>query len=586
MAFQVPITIRKAIRHIQRNEYVLPAIQREFIWRPHQITNLFDSLMRDYPIGSFLFWKVDKNHCNEYQFYRFLSSYHQKYNRRNEPINLKGDDEVTAVLDGQQRLTSLYIGLKGSYAYKLPRRWWRHDSSFPIRKLYLDIAQPMRDDGVGKEYDFRLLTDWGLTHSDPSAHWFPVGKVLEFEGLVDINKYLRTYDLSESNYSVDTLCKLYSVVSEKGLINYYEEEDQDIDKVLDIFIRVNSGGTVLSHSDLLLSIATSQWTEKDAREEIHGLVDELNRTRAGFNFNKDFVLKTCLVLADIRSIEFKVKSFTRENSEKIETEWYRISDALRVAVQLASLLGYNRHNLRSNNVLIPIAYYLYTRGITERDLVKASFAEDRKNIRNWIMRSLIKRGTFSSGLDRVLRTARSTIQANTGSFPVDRLDEAFARIGKALRFEEEELEDLLDRTHGTTFTVLALLYAGIDVATEFHIDHIFPRKMFTWSNLEKAKIPEDRIGEYQERRDRIGNLQLLRGQENLEKSAMMPAKWLRRHFSTEDKREEWLRLNFTDSIPEDMRDFIDFYEARRENMKKQLAELLGVSLSSPSPTEE
>lgn len=440
-------------------------------------------------------------------------------------------------------------------------------------------------DGVGKRYDFRLLTDWALNHSDPSAYWFPVGKILEFEGLIDINKYLRMRDLSESEYSVETLCKLYSAVSEKKLINYYEEEDQDIDKVLDIFIRVNSGGTVLSHSDLLLSIATSQWSEKDAREEIHGLVDELNRTRAGFNFNKDFVLKACLVLADIPSIEFRVKSFTRENSERIEVEWDRISDSLRAAVYLAACLGYNRHNLRSNNVLIPIAYYLHNRRIAEQEVVKSSFAKDRRLIRNWVTRALLKRGTFSSGLDRVLRTARVTIQANPFSFPVESLDEAFARIGKALRFEEEELEDLLDRTYGTTFTVLALLYPGIDVASEFHIDHIFPSKMFTARSLKKAGIPEDRIGEYQERRDRIGNLQLLRGQENLEKSARMPAEWLRRHFSAEEEREAWLQLNFTEDVPEEMQDFIGFYEARRANMKRRLAEILGVPVSS-TPVRE
>ena len=58
MAFQTPITIRKAIARIQTKEYVLPAIQREFVWPTRRIEWLFDSLMRDYPIGSFLFWKV------------------------------------------------------------------------------------------------------------------------------------------------------------------------------------------------------------------------------------------------------------------------------------------------------------------------------------------------------------------------------------------------------------------------------------------------------------------------------------------------------------------------------------------------
>ena len=581
MAFQIPITIRKAINHIQKNEYVLPAIQREFIWRPHQITNLFDSLMRGYPIGSFLFWKVDKDHCHKYQYYKFLDSYHQKTQRHNEPIRLTGDQGVTAILDGQQRLTSLNIALKGTFAYKMPRLWWNNPKAFPPRKLYLDIAQPVTDNEVGNKYNFQLLTERGLSHSRPFSHWFPVSEVLEFEGLREINRYLRMHNLLESEYPEDCLFKLYEVVSKDMLINYYEEEDQDLDKVVDIFIRVNSGGTPLSHSDLLLSIATSQWSGRNAREEINGLVDELNSTLGGFSLNKDFVLKTCLVLADISSIEFRVKSFTLENSKKIEDAWDKIQDALRAAVRLVKRFGYNGHSLRSNSVLIPVAYYFYLRGTSEQPILSNRFAEEREAIRNWVTRALLKRGTFGVGLDRVLRTARETILVNPSPFPMDALDEAFTKIHRPLRFTEEELEDLLDQTYGSrmAFSVLALLYPGVDLANLFHIDHIFPRTAFTKSELKKAGIPEDRIGEYQECRHRIGNLQILGSQENLEKSAMMPAEWLRKHFQNDDKRDAWLRRNYTNCVPEDMRDFIGFYESRRANMEKRLAEILGVTLT-------
>ncbi len=59
MAFQTPITIKDALDGIQRQAYVLPAIQREFTWRPNQIAGLFDSLMQGYPIGSrSLYWRV------------------------------------------------------------------------------------------------------------------------------------------------------------------------------------------------------------------------------------------------------------------------------------------------------------------------------------------------------------------------------------------------------------------------------------------------------------------------------------------------------------------------------------------------
>jgi hypothetical protein len=103
-----------------------------------------------------------------------------------------------------------------------------------------------------------------------------------------------------------------------NLINYYEEKTQDLEGVLNIFIRLNSGGTVLSYSDLLLSIAVAQWKQVDARAEIHKLVDELNRIGTGFALSQDFVLKAGLMLADIASVGFKVENFTTANMAALE----------------------------------------------------------------------------------------------------------------------------------------------------------------------------------------------------------------------------------------------------------------------------
>lgn len=131
-----------------------------------------------------------------------------------------------------------------------------------------------------------------------------------------------------------------------------------MDKVLNIFIRVNSGGTVLSYSDLLLSIATAQWDNLDAREEIIDCVDNINAIGSGFNVNKDFVLKSALVLTGFSDIAFKVDNFNKENMPKIENNRKTIKKALYQAFQLVSSFGFNRDSLKSNNAVIPIAYYL------------------------------------------------------------------------------------------------------------------------------------------------------------------------------------------------------------------------------------
>lgn len=128
--FQSPITIAQAIEHIHRNEYLLPAFQRDFVWSAEQIEKLFDSLMKGYPISSMLFWKVKGGTKTDFRFYKFLSAFIQYHRICNDPIPTDNINDFYAVLDGQQRLTSLYIGLCGSYAYKDYRKRWDY-SEYP-----------------------------------------------------------------------------------------------------------------------------------------------------------------------------------------------------------------------------------------------------------------------------------------------------------------------------------------------------------------------------------------------------------------------------------------------------------------------
>ena len=131
---------------------------------------------------------------------------------------------------------------------------------------------------------------------------------------------------------------------------------------------------------MLLSIATAQWKEKDAREEITSFVDEANAIGDGFNINKDFVLKNCLVLAGFKDIAFKVDNFNRENMLTIEKHWEEISKAIKSSLVLLSILGYHRDTLTSNNALIPIATYLYKIGSPDNFSESSKYQEDRNKI--------------------------------------------------------------------------------------------------------------------------------------------------------------------------------------------------------------
>ena len=78
---------------------------------------------------------------------------------------------MTAVLDGQQRLTALNIGLRGSMAWKLPYRWWKSPDAFPERRLHLDLLwQPDPDDEEGLKYHFRFLTKQQASDNQTVAH--------------------------------------------------------------------------------------------------------------------------------------------------------------------------------------------------------------------------------------------------------------------------------------------------------------------------------------------------------------------------------------------------------------------------------
>ena len=100
MAYQTALTIESVIKDIDSKKYLLPSIQREFVWSTKQIEKLFDSLMMDYPINAFLFWKVPKEKAKEFSFYEFLRDYHQRTGRHNPKANISGSDDIMAILDG------------------------------------------------------------------------------------------------------------------------------------------------------------------------------------------------------------------------------------------------------------------------------------------------------------------------------------------------------------------------------------------------------------------------------------------------------------------------------------------------------
>ena len=244
--YQPPVSVSKVLEGIHNSQYVLPAIQREFIWDTDQICKLFDSLMLGYPIGAFLFWKVEAKEAGQFAYYDFITDYHEKDSPYAPPRKIPAGQGATAILDGQQRLTALNIGLYGSHAERQPRKRWNNPDAFPKKRLYLNLLKRPEVDDQGMAYDFKFLTaDSAKSKEGESDGWFPVKDVLSLANAGPaIMAELKRRSLTDTE-PFEILYQLYNAVRETPSINAYLEESQDPNKVLDIFVRVNSGGTPL-----------------------------------------------------------------------------------------------------------------------------------------------------------------------------------------------------------------------------------------------------------------------------------------------------------------------------------------------------
>ena len=597
MAYETPITIAEAIKRIKKGYYVLPAIQREFVWSADQIEILFDSLMRKYPIGTFLFWEIDSAKIEDLQFYQFLEEYNALNSHHNLRANLEGKESVVAVLDGQQRLTSLYIALTGSYAYKLPRKSNDNPRSYPERKLYLNLLRTFKGSESEleseteyesqMEYEFRFLTKEEASVEDKDVHWFDCHKVLPSKDKSAMLRYLiesglsdtSRYDQEKVNFALDTLSRFHDVVHEHGTISSYQEKDEDLDKVLQIFIRINREGTKLNYADMLLSIVTAQWeNKKDAREIIHEFVDEINEIGDGFKFEKNLVLKSCLVLSDL-NVKFEVDNFTKKNMKTIESKWDDISSSLRIAIELISKFGYRAENLISKNAVIPIAYFIYRRECGDDILHKGRWEESRSSIKKWLARSFLS-GAFGFAQDAIYPKMRDLINENPGHFPLEAIIAHYKGGNRSISFNKDEINNLLGLQYknSKTHSALTLLYPALDYHFRYDKDHIHPKSRFDKRIMQESGFSDEDIEKFRAEMNSIANLQLLEATDDQEKSNKPLKEWLEEKYPDERARKNYLTQNY---IPLDQslefKDFLDFIDKRKEKIKKEFISVLGVT---------
>jgi uncharacterized protein with ParB-like and HNH nuclease domain len=574
MSYQTPISIKQAIDKIDLQQYLLPAIQREFVWGNDKIELLFDSLMRNYPIGSFLMWKVQNENKIVHRYYSVLKKYREKYHTHCEEVNTNAIPDFEAVLDGQQRLTALYIGLKGSYAYKKKNFGWKdNENSLPTRKLFLCLNENSIDEDEnedGRVYDFKFMTKEEIASS--TSIWFEVGQILSLNGIFELNQFLKKKEFDANEYITNSLSRLFDVIHVKSLINYYLEVDQDYDKALNIFIRINSGGEKLSYSDLIMSTIISGWTSNtvSAREEFNNLIDEIWDS-TGIEIDKDLIIRAYLLIFS-EDIKFRVTNFSIVNAKEFKENWAEIRAAIVESIELVRDFGYVERTLTSKNALLPIIHYLFISGRTNQFTTKVAYKEDRELIKRWFHTVLLKR-IFGGQADTVLKVIRDVIRnevkKGTLLFPATSIALKLSKTRKSITMDDESIENLLLTTYDDryAFAILALLYPHLDYKNnDFNKDHVFPKSQFSSKNLKKERIDlTQENGRYYTENwcfNGIVNLQMLDSNENKSKGAKTFDEWTK---STKINYGKQILPKITDFSK-----FIEFVDMRWDMLKAKL----------------
>lgn len=546
-------TIRKMVGYlnVQDGGFWLPNIQRPFVWSEDQIARLFDSLMRQYPISTLLVWKTNgavrhRRFIDNYQKGLRLSTFHVPENNKTKLL----------VLDGQQRLQSLFIGLAGSYAGK----------ELHMNILSGDLVAP---EDIRFQFEFR-------TPDKKTPQW------VRFKDLVFSNerdnrlarqladKISGELSKEEQDRIEDNVSQISKVFKQDEVLVFQELDSIDNpslyteDDVVEVFIRANSGGTRLGKSDLLFSLLSSSWDESD--QQMEDLLDALNRT--GYEFTRDFVLKTCLTLLKTGA-RYNVKKLREpKNRQAIVDNWERISDAIREVKDFLYGKTFVRSGkaLPSYLALIPLIYFRY------------HYAEQWKSARNmdeYVLRSLLA-GAFSGQPDEVIDGCTTEIDRLEGW----RTSEMFGVIRRFNRRLELTEDAFFSQGYKSKLIhlIFNLWYRDFNYSPAFEdnqpqVDHIFPQSLLRTVKRENPETGRrDLLRYYAEDRNQLANCMLLTASENGAggKGDISPAEWFG------DKDSGYLDMHMIPAKPElwKLEAFDEFLEARKMLILRRLDSLI------------
>jgi len=556
------ITIYEAMMHIKDGKYVMPAFQRQFVWSMEQIEKLWDSILLDYPIATFLFWHVDDNNVTwDTYFCNFLTTVTFDNRKQADSVNYELTDinvavTDTAILDGQQRLTSLYLSLLGD-SFIRQKYARRGNVGGTVTKLLIELNKNKLDvdeeEYNSKKFDIKFSEKVGRL----SPTQFELRTILQDKFRDDstrdkaIEDAIANVPADSKEYARKTLHKLYQKIFVEKLIRYTEIHDMNQDDALEMFVRFNSGGKALKKSEITMSILEAYWPS--AKTEFGKiLVDSY------VGFGSDFIIRSALMLyGDV------VKStISRKIAEELKNNWTAFKKALKNLESVLKGMKIEVSRFSSSwNVLLPVLYYIYYN--------PESYADNTEAIRAYLMRAILFT-YFQSGTTGKLQQMKSNINSYDYEITVEMLDQI-----TDLRVTDGKIEDILNAEKGSRVAGDALYYLCLDWTNKnfkYEQDHLHPYDRFDGNKPVSVSMEDWR--RWRGNRNRLPNLQLLEGRSNGSKSAM-PLIDYYNDMNAEQQEEFRRQAMIPGGVPLGIEHFEEFYSKRKDILAKRIKALLG-----------
>ena len=555
------ITIYEALQNIRDGKYVMPAFQRQFVWSMEQIEKLWDSILLDYPIATFLFWHVDDSNVTwDTYFCNFLSEVTfdsrkqaDSVNYELTSINVKNTD--TAVLDGQQRLTSLYLSLFGE-GYIRPNYARKKSGDRLVTKLLIELNKNKisvdEEEYNSKKFDIKFSEKIGRL----SPTQFEIKNIIDQKFQDDSTREKAVEDAianvpaDSKEYARNILKKLYNKIFVEKLIRYTEITDMKQDDALEMFVRFNSGGKPLRKSEITMSILEAYWPS--AKTEFGKiLVDSYA------NFGTDFIIRSALMLyGDV------VKSnISKKIAEELKNNWNAFKKALKDLERVLKGMKIEVSRFSSSwNVLLPIIYYIY---------YNPDFDKNTEGVRAYLLRAIFFT-YFQSGTTGKLQQMKSNINSFDYEITIEMLNQM-----NDLRVTDGKIEDVLNSEKGSRVAGEVLYYLNLDWTNKnfkYEQDHLHPESRFNGSKPISVSMEDWK--RWRGMRNRLPNLHLLEGRSNGSKNDMRLVDYYN-DMNDEQKAEFCKQAMIPKDVSLEIEDFEIFYEKRKAILTEKIRELLG-----------